>query len=431
MRKLLLALFFVFGVGYVQASHLQGLNASNLSLGVVPNARIDCASVTCFGSNIPNFALPDSIVRTFEVTIATTSDLYGADIVGNNNTTIESAIARLNSTGKTLNSNGTVGNIFLYPGSYFMNDPVTIPSNITLKCIEGSSTSLVATNPAKQLVINFGTIDGCVLDGAGVPFSVRLVDQKTNGKIQNVKFVGMRNQSNGTAGSAILGIADSSYTVTRNVEFVDPRYIPGVSVVADNAAILVLRSSYNIIDGVYVSTIHPPVGAGDNNPGFMGILQSANNKFTNFRFQNAGYQLIDIQGGSFGNEISNSFFRITEPQVGSGPTGIINFWPSNGMPISSGNVIMNNTFEIKDNRPGSIITLELGTVGSSGTIINGNRCYSIPAVSPKTFILISGTAGAFATAILNNIASGLTFITDTGKNTRFTNNDNFDGDAER
>lgn len=406
----------------------------------VKGATINCvgAGVTCSGAasdvltiNVPGGGgATSNVTKPFQVVWGTFTAV-GVDTGNANSTGFAAALALCGSAGLVRGSTAACS-IAMQPGLYYLNG-TTVPENVSLYGVPGSSTIIVATNTAMSVMWIYGRAEGLTFDLGQLNFTGQMVATKGSGQLVNSRIVGANNQNPTQAGScALCVIGSSNTTAIKNVEMRDVLAQPGINIVGDLAPFMMSDSTNTTIDGLTISTITPA-----NNSGAMAFQRNRGVKFVNGFFPFAGGMFMEVQGGNQGFELAYNKFVINQP----GPSasfdqgGIVLFYQTNNIPISTGIWVHNNDFIIEKDfnlGAGGLQGVKLINFGSgnganqacsSGAVIEANHVINLvqPSISVSTLVFIANTK-TFSTKIIGNVIDGANLVSDAGLQTKLLGN---------
>ena len=430
MKKL--GLIFIFGMiaGPLEASHLQDINASNISLGILPNARLDPSSVTLQGNSISLSALQAQVDTVqgaararYSSIIVGTVTLYSADIDGTDTETLNQALGLIGARGATSASTITPHVIFMQEGVYTITG-ATIPKNVHLYAAPGSSTIWAMTNSVANMVTIYGTLDGITFDLGNRSPTSKVVNLSTGAQLLNCKFINSTISNGGTGGgtgSALVAIVRSSGSIVKNLIIEN---MGNVNDYTNSAPIMIYNSVDTILDNITVSTMQTD---GSSNGSFITTLYSTRTWIQNSDFRSVGAYFINVNSGSRDTMIINNKFLCDDVTTG----GVI-FLQNNVTPanvISTMTYIAGNVFHYATAANNPIINLSNNTM--FGVHIKGNVARKESAIAgTATFINIGG-GGVNKTVIQDNWVEGMTFISDGGTSTQFASFGNFVNGVEQ
>lgn len=447
--------------GYSHAEHLQPRNASNLTVGTLPNERVDDSSITQRGST-PLLVDGLSVIRASNTRFADFStDTLRTDLaaIGVDTGTIRIDLAATGVATGTIRTdldkkvtlvvgprgaigvNTTVENLTQWNivlASAGLGNPFSSTATATIYFTSGSyplsgstwpagltaifdSTAVIVQNGAanSQLACVYGHLVNPNFDFSNKAFTVPQVFVGSNAWIENPTTYGGGNAPSGPtalkwASQFFIGVDDSSKLIVNakitGITAKDARAVGGVVSYGDAAAFATHRTS-----SCYVSfkELNASKEAAATHTMF-GVFKSTNLVIDVGKWRGLGSNGIIINDGSVGTRIQNFEMEI----VRSGwDVGIIGFQDS-GVTLDVGTAthIMNGRFIVSDNSPGGASTL-IGTAPSTQfvhalNIINVTATATNPEAD-ITFITLS--AKSKNAVILNSISSNIgTGLSDSG-----------------
>lgn len=425
MKKFLIALGILGFTGKAFATHLQGLNASNISIGTLDSARLDPSSVTMYGPNIPISAIAGVVnftntgVKPYSIVLGTLTAL-NVDIASNTESGLSDAIALLCGSSNTV-SCPSGGTIFMKPGIYSINI-ATIPANIHVYAVPGSSVVWLAGSGSagSNTITNYGWIEGIDHNGRNASIAswpyMRLM---TGSKWTN--FTGTNWNMASNINAKIFQVEQASNVVVNGS--MSNFNIPAVVAAQNDSAPFAVKFSSDV--DVVLNT--NGCKAYQTNSGAFRIEGSARIKLHDSRWPDAGGAWIGIQNQNIDIEIRNNFMNINADNDGSGAISLAGVGSNPVTQGSTGTVIAENRFMVSSAGTGNPIINFGNTGGAKMAVVRGNDVVSAQDLNGANFVFIvtRGTSVVGLLAQHNRLynrgpGTGLSFIGDSGTGTNFT-----------
>ena len=338
------------------------------------------------------------------------------------------ALARLSANGLTTSATGQ-GTI-LFIGGPFDIYGATNPAGVTMMMIKGSSSTWMPTESTGTIIMNYGTLKDLSIDGSSIPaYSGYKIMAMSGSRIDGLKmryFKPFR-----VTGRAVgLGVVNQSTVILKGVDLDYVWMRSETAVFGDNAPVTITHSSNVIITEWRTGTNFTQYQA--NNP-VIGLVQTGHTIIEKGIADNTPLDstchMIGVEGGNLHWAIRDNIFYA---RGGYGTRGYINIGSNSygaGTPVSSG-TISGNRFH---HMPGAANTHFIGlnnlASGVQGVLIAGNEAINLSGGTPN--FCLTGGAPVFGTVLINNMIRGMTFISDSGTQTKYAGNDNFIENVEQ
>src|SRR3990167_385412 len=448
MKKIVLTVFLSFLTFPIEAHTILG-NASNLTKGTIPTDRIGDGTITpnklassvhqgtsTVENDFRNYTatadvkianLIGSKIPTIHIA-SNAANLGTADVLSDFTTGFVQALTLLKAAGLTHSTTGQ-GTIVFHEGIYRISG-ATIPAGVTVFCVPGSSVVFTVDETASSsgtIFVIYGTLDGGFIDMSNRPFKGELLKLQSNGTLKNIVSYGNGGMETIASGNtSIISVRNSTHNFITNIRIRDClAENSGVLNAGSGGALIIHNSTFVHVRQLNISSMSF-IQTGD---GTIGIYKSNDVRIEDCMFEKVGGAFIAVEGGNLGLNISRNSFYITQ---GVNANGIIVILPAitGTGDISTGTVISNNSFyhwQSVDTAP--LIGVFNSTYKTYGVLISDNfaRSYTGSAV-----LFTNVATNVVGTVYKGNYLSpSMVFITDSGVNTNYTNNDNFVGSVEQ
>ena len=452
MKKWILGLMVLGVAAQSNASHLQDVNADNISIGALNPLRVDASTFTLRGGQWSRYmdvstttlsnstssiravlaaiAIDTNTIATVLTAISVdTNTLAGrnggrkiysvvvgsassvsdqSDIQSDNTAGISQALAMLGAMGLT-ESTTAQGVIYYRAGNYSI-DGATIPKGIKVLAIAGSSVTWMNNSIDTTMLTVYGKVDGVTFNFNGNLHISQKIVMKSNSSVTNFKTIGGNNFVDG-AYTSQFSIVNASNVFLQG-ELSDPRAIAGrgtgVSVIFSTNCVLTL----SVTSATYAANGAVIYLSGTRNV----ILKDCDISY-------ASGNVIYVDATNNGVVIDRLRLIAVPTTVNCGSGGCLSFAASDdGSIYSTGQssmCVVKNSIFINDSSANNVMVgIQQTTSNTSNTLFDGNILYSQQSGNP-TFFSIGSTIPK--TLLIGNKAFGvLTFIVDNGAGTQFT-----------
>lgn len=438
MRKLLLCISFMGLVQVAEAKHtIIFRNASDLSTGTVSNFLLDGSSVTKQG-NVFNSAgllvqvganglIPQALVqvttsspRSMDIVIGSPT-APNVDISSNNEDGLKTAIFNMCGSSSVTSCPGG-GTVFMRTGVYSMQD-TTIPANVKVYALSGSSVVWVIKNTSIPIATVYGELEGITFDFGFKGYAVRMMDLKTGSVGRRLEW---RNSSplSGNASTSLVSIRDSNQVlltdyITRNCT---PNNASTGMIDLDKASATVVQN------GQHFGMAAPTGGSASL---LYGVKKCSGTLIFNSYIDKWAARYVLIDGGR-DNVFDRHFINLTADVGQSAGSGVvmINTEISVAAAVSTHTLISNVDVSISGASDASAVfkVNDAGSKGVSGVIFDHNSVNCTPAGTNTTLPFNVGS-GVLNTVFRMNATyrcSGAS-LTDSGTGTVYANFGNING----
>ena len=453
--------FGVFGIlvlfcsGSVYASHLQDVNADNISIGTLDPNRVNDDTFTLRGSAwsqnvdsstgtlssrlnavaVDTTSLRDSFnastttitntvrsQKVYSVVIGSASSLATqSDVQSDNTSGLSSALVLLAAMGLT-NSTTGFGTIFYRTGTYAILN-ATIPAGVVITAAPGSSVTFVSSDIDQTMLTIYGKVDGINFDFQNAAHAAPKIVMKSNSSCTNFKTInGQSFADSGKLTSQFALLRSTGVYLQGTLE--NPR---GLNSSGGRAAIMCVFSSRSVI------TVNITSGSIAQSASAMLVFEGCKDVILrDSRIMNASGSPILFEATNRNVVIDRLYMSIDGVCAGA---GCIAFQPADdgntfATGDSSGNVIMNSTIINDNDQNTSVIKFNQTTGASHNTYIMGNLFFNYGTGTP---IFVTVATGQQSTIITDNklFGAAVTFLSDSGVGTVSTNLGNFRNSAQQ
>lgn len=312
-------------------------------------------------------------------------------------------------------------------GSFLFQDS-TIPANVTVEAINGSSSTIwnmgAGTAPA---VTVYGILRGVTLDAGGKVVNAPVLDAKDGALIENIRILNVSSITQNTNGGAINVVQSTNVTLNR-VEIKNYTGIVGVNYTGDRGLIRIYGSTNVVFNELKISSMVVTANLGSQaNACTISVAQSKQVFIRNGNFRNTGKYLLAISEGNQDVWFERNLVQVDTVSPSGATGGLITVVSdrTGGISTSSGGII-NNIFLYEVASNSDIINMQ--TAGSEkvdGWLIDGNVLRYLGTAGAPSFLVIRDS-GVRGTVVRDNRTYSVpTFISDTGTSTSYTTLGNF------
>lgn len=358
-------------------------------------------------------------------------------IVGTTGTTGINAIVNnanqfdliLNTVGARGTTSGVVGTnqstvtavIAFREGVYTGMQGSTIPAGIIAQGVSGSSTVWVVSATSGVIANVYGTLKGITFDLGNLGYAAPGIWVSSNGRIEDCIFTnGMLAQRELGDGSHWITIIRSSGAVVKNVV----GYEANAFTKHFGSQVFISSSINSTVSGLDVKTTLPGVAGGNH----VIIQNSTNTALEDSYFRNLTRRAWTLSYGSVNTIIRRNKHYILEAEAGGTGSVRVDAGPTNAVTsITTSTWITENEFYYYDGATGTTV-MRLGSDGGAfvhGLIVERNLLVNHAGQTPTFFTLAFSEQTVFrSNATLSAAGGGMTMISDSGDQTKFSTLDN-------